>query len=678
MSSSGNDKALGLARAIARRDFLNGVAIAVGAVASGGLGVRQASAQGAIAWPQDAPGYNPPALTGMRGSHPGSFESAHALRDGDFWKDQGAAPDDSGEHYDLIIAGAGISGLSAAHFYLTQRPKARILILDNHDDFGGHAKRNEFHLDGRLHLINGGTDDIDSPRPYGAVADGLLRTLGIYPERLSEACNRPKVYSSLGLKSGAVQGRAASFFFDRETFGEDRLVVGAPSDLNPDPTAWSSFLARTPLSETARLDILRIQTAHEDYLPGLSSDEKKDRLSRISYRDFLLDTVKADPSVIAFYQTHTNYEMGIGIDAQSALDCWALDLPGFRGMRLEPGSIPRMGYTPGGYADNGGYIKGGSDFFHFPDGNASIARLLVRNLVPGALPGRNARDVVTARLDYTRLDRAESPVRIRLSSLVVRARNLGDPAGAKGVEAVYVRGGRLFSVAADACVLACYNMIIPYLCPELPEEQKAALHNLSKAPLVYTHVALRDWTAFQKLGISDIQAPGSYYFSLMLNPPVDIGDYTAERSPNRPLVLQLTRTPCEPGLPEDHQNRAGRAELLDTSFETFERHARDQLARMLVEGGFDPARDITAITVNRWPHGFAPEYNPLFDDDLPPARQSNVIGRRGFGRITIANSDAGAAAYTDCAINQAHRAVSELLAAHAGGRRDLHRYFSHI
>ncbi len=123
----------------------------------------------------------------------------------------------------------------------------------------------------------------------------------------------------------------------------------------------------------------------------------------------------------------------------------------------------------------------------------------------------------------------------------------------------------------------------------------------------------------------------------------------------------MVRTPCKPGLPEHEQNRAGRAELLATSFETFERNIRDQLGRTLEDGGFDPARDITAITVNRWPHGYAPEYNPLFDPELPEAEQPHVLGRAPFGRITIANSDAGGAAYTDSAINQGHRAVMELL-----------------
>ena len=647
MKRTERDKALGMDRPIDRRDFLNGVAVAVGALGAGGL-ATPALAQAGLAWPQDQAGYYPPNLTGLRGSHPGSFEAAHALRDGDFWQGQGA-PQDTAERYDLVIVGGGISGLSAAYFYRQARPSARILILDNHDDFGGHAKRNEFHLDGKLHLMNGGTLEIDSPRPYSPVADGLLKALGVEPEALAKACDKPEVYRSLGLKTG--------IFFDRETFGEDRLVTGGPSeDDEADAATWRAFLDRCPLSPIARKEILRIETADIDYLPGLSSDEKKARLSKLSYRDFLLTIVKADPSVIPFYQARTNDEQGVGVDALTALDCWAFGLPGFQGLKLKPGSAPHMGFTPAGYADGGSYK------FHFPDGNATIARLLVRSLVPGALPGRDARDVVTAKCDYAQLDKPENPVRIRLSSIVVRARNVGDPAASTGAEIAYVRGGKLFSVRAGACVMASWNMMIPYICPELPEPQKAALHELVKTPLIYTTVALRNWTAFQKLGLRRAFAPGSYYCSVSLNPAVDIGDYQAERSPERPILVHLTRTPCMPGLPEFDQNRAGRAEILATPFETFERNTRDQLARILGPAGFDPARDILAITVNRWPHGYAPEFNPLFDEDLPPERQPNVVGRARFGRIAIANSDSGRGAYTDIAIDQAHRAVTELLA----------------
>ena len=203
-------------------------------------------------------------------------------------------------------------------------------------------------------------------------------------------------------------------------------------------------------------------------------------------------------------------------------------------------------------------------------------------------------------------------------------------------------------------------MMIPYLCPELPQEQKEALHYLVKTPLVYTNVALRNWTAFKALGMSSVYAPGCYFSSLSLNQVVDIGDYKSPRSPDEPMLVHMVRTPCQPGLPERDQNRAGQHDIFNTPFETFERNIRDQLARILGPGGFDPASDMTGITVNRWPHGYAPEYNPLFDPEWPEAQQPHVIGRARFGRIAIANSDSGAAAYTDSAIDQAYRAVQEL------------------
>jgi spermidine dehydrogenase len=209
--------------------------------------------------------------------------------------------------------------------------------------------------------------------------------------------------------------------------------------------------------------------------------------------------------------------------------------------------------------------------------------------------------------------------------------------------------------------MACYNMMIPHLCPELPPAQKDALHKLVKTPLVYTSVALRNWEAFHRLQVHRIYAPGSYHCYVRLNPHVNIGAYRSCRSPREPILVHMVRTPCSPGLSELDQHRAGRAELLATPFETFERRIRDQLDRCLKDGGFDPARDITAITVNRWPHGYAPEYNPLFDPDVPEAQRPHVVGRAPFGRIAIANSDSGAAAYTDSAIDQAHRAVTELL-----------------
>jgi len=287
---------------ITRRDFLNGVAIAAGGAAAGELPPALLAAAAAEAGAaQDAHGYYPPALTGLRGNHPGSFETAHALRDAEFWSRAGAVTP-TGEDYDLVVVGGGISGLAAAHFYRAKRPHARILILDNHDDVGGHAKRNEFALAGRFALMNGGTYSIDSPRPYSAVADGLLKELGVDPVALTKKCAAGDFYASLGLASG--------IFLDRETFGADKLVTVRKG------AAWSDILAAAPLSEKARRDIAQIEEARTDYFPGLSSAEKKARLSRMSYRDFLLDVVKAEPAVIAFYQARTHGEWGVGIDPE--------------------------------------------------------------------------------------------------------------------------------------------------------------------------------------------------------------------------------------------------------------------------------------------------------------------------------------------------------------------------
>jgi spermidine dehydrogenase len=269
---------------------------------------------------------------------------------------------------------------------------------------------------------------------------------------------------------------------------------------------------------------------------------------------------------------------------------------------------------------------------------------------------------VTERIDYGRLDRPDETTRIRLGSLAVSVGSSGPAASAAAVEVVYSRMERLYTIRAKHCVLACWTMMIPYLCPQLPETQREALHYLVKVPLVYTNVAISNWQSFVNLGVSKIYCPGSFHSSVRLNPVTDIGSSRAPRSPDKPILIQIVRTPCRPGLPERDQHRAGRAELLATSFGIFEEKIRDQLGRMLAPGGLDPARDITAITVNRWPHGYAYEYNPLFDPDWQKGEAPHEVGRTRFGAIAIANSDSAAAAYTDAAIEQAHRAVTELLA----------------
>jgi len=653
------DRELGMDRPITRRDFLNGVAIGIGAAMVG-------SSLGPLAWDaeaagfaQDAPGYYPPALTGMRGSHDGSFDVSHALRDGRFWQTAGT-PQNTNETYDLVVVGGGISGLAAAYFYRQRVGRsAKILILDNHDDFGGHAKRNEFRPGGRLLIANGGTAGISSPFPYSAEALGLMEAIGIDVPALSAAARRNG-------NSEVFQGLQQAYFFDKETFGVDRLVVGTPGGggrgrgrgNSANGLTWAEWLTKTPFSEQAQKDIARLQEDNVDYMPELTNDQKKDKLSRISYKAFLLDYVKVHPDVIPFYQTRTHGLYGIGIDAVGALECWGYNYPGFQGMNLDPKATGRMSFTAKGDATPKPPYN-----FHFPDGNASVARLLMRALIPGVLPGTTAEDSVTSKADYSQLDRDGAPIRMRLSSTAARVKHMGNPTSAKEVEVVYGRDKTLYSVRAKGVVLACWNMMIPFICEELPDKQREALHYGVKVPLVYTTVALKNWQAFEKLNISGVNTPGMYHTGLRMELPTPIGDYKSmPTGPNDPILVRMTRTPCKPGLPSREQHKAGHMDLYTTTFETFERNIRDQFARALGSGGFDPARDIDAITVNRWPHGYAYEYNPLWDPDWAPGQAPCEIGRKPFHRITIANSDAAAAAYTDQAIDQAYRAVSELVA----------------
>ena len=653
------DRELGMKASITRRDFLNGAALVVGAaIVPDALG----SILDGPALAQNAPGYYPPALTGLRGSTDASFQAAHQLRDDSFWQ-HAPKPIDTGEEFDLIVVGGGISGLAAAHYFRQAAgPSARILILENHDDFGGHARRNEFQVNGRMLLGYGGTYSIESPEPYSPQAQALIRDLGIDVSSYSQYFDK-KLYPSLGL--------ARHVFFDKETFGADKAVVDPRSIANGEgedddiaKSALTRFLANAPLSQKAKDDYVRLLHDKADYLPGLSSTEKKLRLAKMSYAAFLTDLVKVDPQIVKLFQAGPHGLFGIGIDAVSAQDAWGLGLPGFSGMKLDP--APGRGMNRDAIPNE----EAEKYFFHFPDGNATIARLLVRKLIPSAISGATDLDIVTARANYSRLDDPASPVRLRLNSTVVKVAHVAG-SNAKKVEISYFTGGKLYRAHAANCVLACWHVMIPYICPELPKEQQDALAYAVKVPLIYTNVVLKNWHAWQKMGVNYFYAPGSYYSGVSLDLPVSLGDYHFPQSPEDPIVVHMMRTPCSPGQPARVQHRMGRYELYGTSFETLERNTRDQLARMLAPGGFDPARDIAAITINRWPHGYAYEYNSLWDKFwLDGGTTPCEIARRPFGRIAIANSDAGAYAYTDSAIDQAYRAVNELVGSQsksAGG-----------
>jgi spermidine dehydrogenase len=645
LSEEKKERELGMGRAIKRRDFLNGVSVAIGAsftlpesVWGGFFDFEGVGGKQHAVAPEKARGYYPPKKTGMRGSHDGSWEVAHDMRDGKTWTNAEKDP----QTYDLIVVGAGISGLAAAYFYRKQAgPSAKILILDNHDDFGGHAKRNEFESGGRKLIGYGGTQSIAGPRLYSAEAKELFRELGIVPDRFEKYYDQ-EYYSRRSMKR--------AIFFDKETFGEDRLVNGVGR--TPD----AEFLARTPLSEASQKDLLRLFSEKKDYLAGMSAEEKKTYLAKTSYRDYLLNNVKVGADAAGYFQTSLYGLYGVGMDAVPAGDVAGLGgFPGFDSVGVNPREIPGIGLEVT-RQDYSKYI------YHFPDGNASIARMLVRALIPSVAAGHTMEDVVLAKFDYAQLDDENSLVRIRLNSTAIHVANVGDPASAsaKAAEVTYVRAGQARVAQGQKCVLACWNMVIPYLCPTLPDKQKEALAYQVKVPLVYTNVQLRERRAFERLKVRSIEFPGGFFYGADLDFPVSVGGYEFTQTADEPCLVHMQHVPVGPGATARDKQRAGRAQLLATPFATFEKNIRDQLGRSLSGGGFDPARDIQAITVNRWPHGYAYEYNSLYDPVWAPGEAPHEIGRRAFGAIHIANSDAGAFAYTNEAIDQGWRAVSEI------------------
>lgn len=607
-------------RRINRRDFLNGTQIAIGAGLAAPLlaACEAGDAPYAFSLPGD---YYPPSKTGLRGSHDGAWETMHARVSGAAWP--ASEPE---ETYDLIVVGAGISGLAAANFYREANPDARILILDNHDDFGGHAKRNEFEINGETRITYGGTEAIDTPSHYAPESLALLERIGVDLKRFYDYYDED-LYAPYNLSKAIV--------FDARQFGETKIVPGYGV------RDWAEFAADAPLTDKARADFIRVQTQKIDYLQGKTAEEKVSILSRTGYEQFLRDYCKVDEQVINIYKRWGTSFWGVGIDEVpvTAIQDYDGGMPGVEE------TLPRTGYR-----NDDPYI------FHFPDGNASVARLLVRALIPNAAPGSTQEDLVTSRFDYSQLDARGQRINIRLSSTVVEARNT-----AAGVDVTYVRHGKVHSVRGRKAILACYNASIPYICPEAPRAQREALSLAIKTPLVYTKVLIPNWRAFAEVGTDFIYYTGGFYKQAEFAYPVSIGDYRCSQTPDDPMIIHMCHTPWVPDIQGPEQWKEGRRQLLSTPYQIFEDHVISQLDDALGAAGFDVERDIHAITVNRWPHGYAFSPDLLWETQYSEDNAPWVRGRAPIGNIYIANSDAGAAANTNCAISQAWRAVSEAL-----------------
>ena len=614
---------------ILRRDFINGT------LAASGIAALPTRTDAAFASSSVPAGYYPPARTGLRGNHPGSNNTAHALAiDG---KTDFGQLSKSDEKYDLVVVGAGISGLAAAYYYQQKHgQRTRILILDNHDDFGGHAKRNEHSIDGKLRIGYGGTQSLVNPKEWGTIGSELLDDLGIDLKRWETAYDQ-EFYNRHNL--GAVT------YFNKTVFGSDKVVRHPFSNhynyvqgCSGAKISNEQAANEAPLSESGKAQLLRVLRGGYHVIKevhNLATDEAfQDFLRRNSYYDYLQKTLKVDDPAVLRMARH------------SALD-WAscgTDLMGIQAAD-EAGAM--------GFPSRPVYDEAHPYIYHFPGGNAGFARAFVKKLIPAVAQGTNAEALVMETFRYNELDRTDNSVRIRLNSTVVNVQHIGDPPTSEEVAISYVNNEKQHQIRAKAVVMACYNRIIPHIVSGLPNGQAEALKLQRKCPLQYTSLGLRNWKAMKELEIGFAMCPGNMHQSLMMDFPVSMGGYQATRAPDEPCIVQMIHCPYgREGAPLEIQHVEARARMMGLQFQDYENEIREHLEGMLPRDLFNFERDVASITVNRWAHGYS----------MGGPGNSTRRGRRPFHRITIANSDSAPGADSWVAVKMAIRAVDELAA----------------
>ena len=611
MAQQHDDEQLGMLRPITRRDFMQGTALALAAPS----------------WARAQSPAIPP--SGFQGQDPASTARGHRVRDG-VYRNLPSAVADTGESYDLVVVGAGLAGLAAAHVYKKERAGARILLLENNDDFGGHARRNTFAWKGTTLIVNGGTYDLEAPEDSPPEARQILDDLGIDTERL------------LGFRDPDYRkrfGLASTCFFDPDVFPGVPKKQFTPGFHTDD---WKTFLARTPLGESARAELLTLYTTRQNYLAGEPDPRKA--LASMTWERYIRDKMGLGDTAVLFSNIYATDLAGLGVDA----------LPAAYGYEVGPGFF---GVGGDGFYDDGGLLRYSyTPIYRFPDGNHSVARKLLKQLIPDALTGEDTLEgVFNGDVRYDRLDRGEGSVRLRLRSTVVRVQHVE---GGSRVAVHYATPmGEARRVTARSVVFGAWGMAAKHLVPEISGGQREALEGYGYCSALYINVLLEQWRPIADAGAFEMYMPGRYATWMHPLDPLRIGAYRPEHRPDQPTVLSMFRYLRKPGHPIDEQLKLNRYELEATPFEEIERQVRTELAHVLGPWGFDPAQDIKAITVNRWGHGYIVFPRP--DVEAP----HQVRGKQRLRRISFCGADAAGSPWTQGAFREAHRAAHEQLSS---------------
>ena len=620
---NGDDR-LGLNAPISRRDFLNGVLLAGAGLRTGRHRQAPATISPADAWD----GYG--GVGDYARAHGNMYDvmtTAHHMRDGDF-EQRIAAATGTGELYDLVAVGGGISGLAAAVFFQKNRG-GTCLVLDNHAIFGGEAKRNEFRVDGQAVVAHQGSAIFLVPQK-GGYTDAFYNLIG-----MDRSAFAYQTCGEMALEHSPYPDPQDYGFYFGPKFGQ------RPGVWVIDP--WGRNLAGAPLPDAVKAELLQWQHGPPEpqARPVTEGDAISRQLDAITLEDHLIARHRISRETVReFLSPVEGGGYGLGPDALSAYCDYAIETQ---------------------FPGDGDETLGDQ---MFPDGNSGFARLMVKTLIPDAFAGPRSVDAVWQNpVRFAALDRAGQPTRIRLNATVLRVAHAGDPASAPHVVVTYVRGNRLYAVKARAVVMAGGSWTTKHIVADLPDSHRAAYAQFYRSPCLMTNIAVRNWRFLYKMGISGcrwFEGLGNY---LSVRKQATVGSIRPTLGPDSPTVLTIKVLFAEPGLPALEQGSRGRAQLLGTSFAQYERAFRAQFGDMFAPGGFDPRRDIAGIILNRWGHAYVnPQPGFFFGANGQPAPR-DVLRNGPHGRIAFANTDLAGAADHRNSIREADRAVAQLAGA---------------
>ena len=625
VSHGGTDvsDSLGMNEPITRRDFLNGTLVAGVGLVLGRSNQAPATISPAAAWD----GYG--GVGDYAHAHGNMWDvmtMAHRMRDGEFERKIGGATA-TGETYDLVCVGGGISGLAAAVFFQKKRA-GTCLVLDNHAIFGGEAKRNEFTVDGQTVVAHQGSAIFLVPQK-GGYTDSVYNLIG-----MGRSSFEYQTCAELPLAHSPYEEPSNYGFYFGSQFGQRAGVWVI------DP--WGRKLEGAPLSEAVKGEWLRTRSVlNPGPRPVTEGDDISRQLDSITLEDHLMARHQITRETVrTFLSPIEGGGYGLGPDALSAYCNYAIETQ----------------FPEDGDATLGDQM--------FPDGNSGFARLMVKALISDAIAGPRTLDAVWQnRVNFAALDRAGQATRIRLNATVVRVVHAGNPSQAPHVVITYVKGNRLFSVKARAVVMAGGSWTTQHIVSDLPDSHRGAYAQFYRSPCLMANLAVRNWRFLYKMGMSGCRWFGGLGNYLSVRKQAKVGGMPATMGPDSPTVLTIKILFAKPGLPIGEQGSRGRAELLGTSFAQYERTLREQFGDMFAPGGFDPRRDIAGIILNRWGHAYVnPQPGFFFGTGGQPAAR-DILRSSAHGRIAFANTDLAGAMDHRNSIREADRAVNQLVGA---------------